>query len=150
MMVDKRKRSYLEALVRPFTAGKPEEEALVTAQRRGYLLGRHFGHDGKRPTATDKERDQANKDAANYIVTWFDSPALRSNSFDAVAAEDVNLVNARLTVTPLSTADPSLLTLPDDFTAEPPALDDQAAPRMVLMTASRMGVDVFGDIRGIL
>jgi hypothetical protein len=76
--VQQRKLAYLNALVIPFTPGKPDEEAVVTAVRRGYLKGSHHGFDGKRPTATKAEVDQANKASGDNLVTWFDSRALRS------------------------------------------------------------------------
>ncbi len=148
--LQKNKLAYLNALVTPFTPGKSDEEALVTAARRGYLKGSHHGFDGKRPTATQAEIGQANKDASDNLVTWFDSPALRSQPYLAVLAEDVNVVNARLAVTPLLPSDPSGLPLPPDFTDEPPALTDHVSARMVLAVAGRIGSDVLADIRGIL
>jgi hypothetical protein len=148
--VQQRKLSYLNALVIPFTPGKPEEEALVTAMRRGYLKGKHSGFDGKRPTATPAEQAQANTDALNNYITWFDSPSLRSELYDTVGAEDVNIVNARLATTPISKTDPSSIPLPPDFVWEPPGLTDHVAPRVVLASCEHIGSNVLGDIRGIL
>lgn len=148
--VAKRKLAYLNALVIPFTPGNADQEALVTANRRGYLKGSHNGCDGKKPTATQAEQNQAGADAGNDLVTWFDSPALRAQPFDVIGNEDVNVVNARLTTTAPSPTDPTSLPLPPDFTAEPPGLGDHVPARTVLGVGGRLGSDVIGDIRGIL
>lgn len=145
--VGRRKKAYLEALVIPFTAGKVDEEKLVTAERRGYLLGRHFGHDGKRPTATPQEQQVASQ---NANLTWFESPARRSIPFDPVGAEDVNVVNARLTVTAVHPDDPAKFDLPKEFSDEPPGLGDTVNARQALAIGARLGCDVIGDVRNAL
>lgn len=140
-----RKTAYLNACVQPFDPNDPAQRATVTARRRGYLLGNHFGHNGVMPTATDAEKTQAGKDLSNHIVIWYDSPAVRASPFDEAGAEDASAATARLFyaksigIALEATLSPAFVTLP--------GLTDHVDSATVINSANTLGADVIGDMR---
>lgn len=144
-----RKRQYLTALIVPFAADKPEERAKVTARRRGYLKGRHFGHDGKRPTATPEEIKAASDRVGAHTAVWYDMPAARATPDWEPVADDASAAIARLRVTPVDRADPTRYKLPDWFAANLPVLTDKVHIAKLIPALERIGVDIVGDIRAV-
>lgn len=140
------KRDYLTRLIAPEG----------TARARGYLLGKHFGHEGKRPAATKEQQAAADENYRAKRVTWYDEPALRAPLPDPALVEDVNAVIARLSVFERSVQeakarkDAALPIFSVPFPPEPPPLDQPLGPHQTISLAAQMGVWAPGMVKDVL